>query len=472
MAMFMVAFTVFAEPVKLNHGSESLVKFPESNTTTLRIDASASETTVRKAETRADDSQWKEIGEGYYKDVLFSQLFNKKAQTFKVRWEQNVDDPTVYRIPNLYENMDFSDYSGYLKYDAAKCEPMVIQTYYTNWAFFGEFDTGVYCTYKDTNKDYTGEISMLMNGEYLLNFNSPETIIAFLPECMMQLSQGTFLMESYFLDDEGNRWNNLLGVSNVTYTSKDTVFIGNSGGDFALTMPGYSEYDENADWQDVGNCVFRDVFTEGLYPDTPRYGEWEVPVQRSKVDATYYRLVNPFKYWDNPFYNISYDEGRNYYMTLVIREYDGFSLVGIPEFRTGIEIDGYGAFSVGNQAADQVKTTTDFLGLYYAYPGCLGKMENLEITYESHCVIDMTFYQNFYGYAGMFDWNGQFISVNGKGNFYIKMPDPAGIDSVISDGNLNSPIEYYNLQGVKVLNPEKGKPVIRRQGNSSKVVVF
>lgn len=473
MAMLAVAFTVFGAPVKLAGLNETQIKFPESNRATLRIDANASENSVKKSQTKADDSaEWVEIGEGYYKDVFFSELFNKKPQTFKVKWEQKKDDPTIYRIPNLYENMDFSEYGGYLTFNASNCEPMVIQTYYTDYAFFSEFDTGVYCTYKNATTDYTGRVSMLMNGEYLLNYNSPEAIIVYCPECMMQLNQGTFRMEPYFVDDQGYRWYNQLGVCNVTYTSKDTVFHGNSGGDFALTMPGYDEYDDNADWEDLGNCLFRDVFTEGLYPDTPRYGEWEVPMQRSKSDATYYRLVNPFKYWDNPFINISYDNDKNYYMTLIIREYEGFSLVGIPEFRTGLELDGYGAFSVGNQAADQVKVTTDFLGLYAAYPGCLGMMQNDEITYESHCVIDMTFYQNFYGFVGPFDWNGQFISVNGSGNFYIRMPNAAGIDTVITDSNLNAPIEYYNLQGVKVLNPEKGKPVIRRQGKSSKVVIF
>lgn len=33
--------------------------------------------------------------------------------------------------------------------------------------------------------------------------------------------------------------------------------------------------------------------------------------------------------------------------------------------------------------------------------------------------------------------------------------DPAGIDDVLIDEN-NAPIEYYNLQGVKVENPENG----------------
>jgi hypothetical protein len=50
--------------------------------------------------------------------------------------------------------------------------------------------------------------------------------------------------------------------------------------------------------------------------------------------------------------------------------------------------------------------------------------------------------------------------------------DNAGITNVIADDNSNAPVEYYNLQGVRVANPEAGQLVIRRQGkNVSKIVV-
>jgi hypothetical protein len=50
--------------------------------------------------------------------------------------------------------------------------------------------------------------------------------------------------------------------------------------------------------------------------------------------------------------------------------------------------------------------------------------------------------------------------------------DNAGITNVIADDNSNAPVEYYNLQGVRVVNPEAGQLVIRRQGkNVSKIVV-
>lgn len=46
-----------------------------------------------------------------------------------------------------------------------------------------------------------------------------------------------------------------------------------------------------------------------------------------------------------------------------------------------------------------------------------------------------------------------------------------GVNDIDSD-NSNLPVEYYNLQGVKVSNPAPGQLYIRRQGNTASKVVF
>ena len=45
--------------------------------------------------------------------------------------------------------------------------------------------------------------------------------------------------------------------------------------------------------------------------------------------------------------------------------------------------------------------------------------------------------------------------------------DPTGIHDVQLDKNNNGPVEYYNLQGIRVSEPTKGGIYIRRQGNVS-----
>lgn len=47
-----------------------------------------------------------------------------------------------------------------------------------------------------------------------------------------------------------------------------------------------------------------------------------------------------------------------------------------------------------------------------------------------------------------------------------------GVENVIADSDVNAPVEYYNLQGMRVANPEAGQLVIKRQGKTvSKIVV-
>jgi len=52
------------------------------------------------------------------------------------------------------------------------------------------------------------------------------------------------------------------------------------------------------------------------------------------------------------------------------------------------------------------------------------------------------------------------------GNF-----NTAGIDDILTDTETNAPVEYFNLQGIKVENPSNGI-FIRRQGNKAEKVAF
>ena len=56
---------------------------------------------------------------------------------------------------------------------------------------------------------------------------------------------------------------------------------------------------------------------------------------------------------------------------------------------------------------------------------------------------------------------------------YIILPDnyDSAVDAIEAD-ETDRPVEYFNLQGVKLNNPEKGSLVIKRQGNKvSKMIV-
>ena len=55
-------------------------------------------------------------------------------------------------------------------------------------------------------------------------------------------------------------------------------------------------------------------------------------------------------------------------------------------------------------------------------------------------------------------------------NFWISTYDAAGIDDITVDDS-NAPVEYFNLQGVKVANPENGLYIIRQGNTTTKQII-
>ena len=424
----------------------------------------------------AADPEWVDIGEGTYKEILFSDFYGQPQQTLKVRFEQNTDDPTLFRIPNLYQSMDFSDYDG-LTYNAANATPMVFHTFNDRYAYFDEFDTGVRIDYTTASGNYNGEVRMLMQGTDLLEQNDLETLIAYLPEALCRLKNGLITLDATFTLNN-NSWSNILGLVYVTGTPFDPLFRGNNNGDFLITMPSVGDYDPDEDWEDIGMALYTDAFTEGLYPSgsKPQYHTYEVPMQRNKVYDEQYRLVNPYANWPGKIDGVTYDKNNNFYMNLVIEEYDGYSLVGIPSFLTGLTMDGHGYYAVSNQAADYAKDTIDMLTVYTYFPGCFGMMkDDGVIEYPSHCVIDMDYILNFFGYFGTMTEFNTYYSANAGGNFKIVMPgfftpSESGVGMSVTEED--APVEYYNMQGLRVANPAPGEMVVRRQGSNSKLLII
>lgn len=85
------------------------------------------------------------------------------------------------------------------------------------------------------------------------------------------------------------------------------------------------------------------------------------------------------------------------------------------------------------------------------------------------------------------NWNAFFTQFGvGETNYFWPMSDTsivfdfdldalaeAGVEGIAADAvDANAPVEYFNLQGIRVANPEAGQLLIKRQGNqTSKVVI-
>jgi len=63
------------------------------------------------------------------------------------------------------------------------------------------------------------------------------------------------------------------------------------------------------------------------------------------------------------------------------------------------------------------------------------------------------------------DYPTSFYDNNLSEESYFYLPGFSGIDRVSADGSADAPVEYYNLQGIRVSEPAKGQLLIRRQGD-------
>ena len=108
----------------------------------------------------------------------------------------------------------------------------------------------------------------------------------------------------------------------------------------------------------------------------------------------------------------------------------------------------------------------------YAFAGCKSISEiqmasKKAITADSNIFSDETYNATLYVPVGS---KSDFEKAIPWKNFYIQEKDYAGIEDIVADDNSDEQIEYFNLNGVRVENPQNGI-FIRRQGNKVEKVI-
>lgn len=223
---------------------------------------------------------------------------------------------------------------------------------------------------------------------------------------------------------------------------------------------GSQKFSFDPDWKALGKADFTDgfisKFLEGdmknnLGLDLPEEAfTYKVDVEESVSQPGLYRLVNPYgstsPYWDVNFSVVSLKHNETNY--LVINATD-------PE-RVYIEESASG-FYYGSYPLMLFSDAFDWLAEGYTVdqiPEYLwGKKVDDTITFapgEKEAGLLCT------------KINGSIAEIYGRA-LVVKLPD-SGVEAVEAD-NADAPVEYYNLQGIRVVNPSSGL-YIRRQGNS------
>jgi len=213
-------------------------------------------------------------------------------------------------------------------------------------------------------------------------------------------------------------------------------------------------------WEDAGSAT---LFDGGFFTPLPRFGigfktPVEVVLEKSTETEGLYRLVNP---WSSYF-------GKDIESYLEFNISDPQCVV-IPTQSTGVVDEEFGLASVQNFVGMYISAGFGISDALAAIPE--GKEGEHICTYnDATKVVTMPVNAMFTTFANDDSyWN--LGRDHGATDSYIVMPGGSGIGNVIAPDE-NAPVEYYNLQGIRVDNPAAGQLLIRRQGAVTTKVIM
>lgn len=278
------------------------------------------------------------------------------------------------------------------------------------------------------------------------------------------------------LDYEGNIDDSALVLDNSQdgdmYTYEEYGVVGESmSGDYLLD-DGLIDYGYmafiyrtgelvNTGWEDAGVAI---LFDGGFFTPLPRFGigfktPVEVNIEKSTETENLYRLVNP---WNSYF-------GKEYDSYLEFDISDPANVI-IPTQATGHVDEEFGAASVQNFVGMYVSAGFGVDGAMAAIPE--GREGEHICTYNDKTkVITMPVNSTFTTFAKD-DGYWNLGKAHGAADSYIVMPGGSAGVGNITVADDEAPVEYYNLQGIRIDNPAAGQLVIRRQGARTAKVIM
>lgn len=430
-----------------------------------KIDASINGT--KKMTTRADG--WKSIGTGKYREGIFSSLFRGiDPQVYDVEIEQNENDPTAYRIVNPYENWEnpFSD----VEYDASG-------TYYLNFNI-EEIDGKKYwympedyqplgVILPEISDGVEGMSSLLTQlGSWCAEHGLDRVLEVFGDGGIGKVEESGALTYAATMIAQANDGtmkeypNMLLHLESLKEGSGLGV---NSKGMFAIGLPGVElVYDPFEDCDLIGDGVFMNPWLENFFEEAAP-SPYNVEVYQVKDTHGMLKIKNAWGDWNL--------EGEEVPFIIDITDPDCV-IVEWQESGYIDELDGLGEIDIMSYSYFQFNgtqyppTRDEFLAEY--------KDSNMYVDPATKRIIMPA--ASMWVYPENGDNNVFGPQSDNPANGYIQLPAdyvlPESAVKEVAIDNSNAPVEYYNIQGMRIANPEAGQLVIKRQGsNATKMIV-
>ena len=215
-------------------------------------------------------------------------------------------------------------------------------------------------------------------------------------------------------------------------------------------------------WQELGMSEFKDAWFQLLWGETD-YDPipYEVPVYYDKTNPGRYLLYEPYSYGDENPYSLIYEGDKPGYIVFNITDpecvvveplvYAISMLYGedIEDFYC-MNYEGYNYYLLGADKEEMI-IYFDQQDLDMSY---LDERNNTVYIYNAGFTMGLN--------ADFYQWN----NVTNSGSIKLPSNYMDSVETILGE-DANAPAIYYNLQGQRVNNPEKGQLLIVKKGNKT-----
>lgn len=364
------------------------------------------------------DLTWKDLGKGQYSDALASNMYDGASNApVEVSVQECEQTSGLYRVLNPWPSIAGEE-DFYLVIDATDPDFVVIPKQVTPIIDEADGETWVASLSAVAVEDYGYDSTDFMEDFGDLNIYMSDGVI------YMPAGSGMFMWpdaESGYA--EPGEW-----------VMTDEVYAG------YLALPGHSYVDE---WEPVGTGRMFDGFVCTFVADAAPV-EKDVEISKNINKPGVYRLTAPFA----DLWSASRD--------LIIDASDA-GFVKIMTQSTGIPLQTYGTMYVLSLSSNNYDSLEDFLYDYTEDCNISQTGNRIDIPAKA-----MRMYFPDYSMSKIF------VNDYAVGS-YVLLPGSDGVESILPSSSATP--EYYNLQGVRVVQPEQGIYIRLHDGNADKVMV-
>ena len=386
-------------------------------------------TVVRPAEAPDyDNMTWKALGTGKYASSVIADTYGASNEPADVQVFESETTPGVYKLTGVWAEMFNDGVGSTLIIDAS--DPEIV--------FVPKQNTGI----RDTEDGitYIASQTWVLNAVY--DYSAAE-IKESAPDLVPTLDAATktimFPAKSLVLN-----WPEAPADSQFG-TDKDAWYTGKNAG--YLVLPG-GEYKDP--WVEVGEGTISGDFYFNCFGKTPT--DYKVKVYQSTSNKNIYRVDDALKGlyasqgWQgvSPTFEFDVTDPAN---------------ISLPLTSTGINggTDGMYYAATSNQAYESISDCPEaYRATFKSTTTETGEDIVMDFPAKSLLLVAMTSQKIYYANTSAAT---------------LKVQKTSGVADIAIDDE-NAPVEYYNLQGVRINEPAAGTLVIRRQGAKvSKVLV-